>query len=140
MENEVSEYEHELKVKFKGVGINSDSARISFNVDRETKFSISKADKLFGNSQVRARLSCDPNAQGDADGQQTMEGAEIFLNLTGDISGFGVRPDSYSTKIKLPKTSVDLKQLAQFANRAGTLCLSRVGDATSPATDEEGDG
>ena len=117
-----------MDCEFKTVGIGKDVTRMSVSVPRE-KLSLQEADDLFTGSQISAKLSCDPNRNGDAEGQQTMPGCSLDLEVVADCHGFRASSDSFSTSLSMNKESVDLTFLSAFAGRKGTIKIERTGAA-----------
>ena len=128
-----------MECEYKGVGIGKDISRISISVARE-KLSLKQADDLFVGSQIDAVMSCDPGNNGDAAGQQTMEGCSLDLNVVADCHGFRTDSERYSASLSINKKAVDLATLAQFANRKGTITATRMGAATGKPEPEEENG
>ncbi len=116
-----------LPCSFTGVSIGKDSARISVSVPAE-KLPWEDARALFVAARISVKLSCDTK-NGDAEGQQTMEGCDRDLDIEAESQGFHTYSDRYTASLKVCKSDTDIAALGEFANRRGKIRIKRVGDA-----------
>ena len=124
-----------LSVDFKGLNIGKNTARLSFHVDRGF-LPLEDAAEMFVDSQLTCEIECDPNADKDVVGQQTIDGTKIELDVIADVTRFGVTADTFSAGLALNKGAVDLATLSQFANRKGSMAFERTGSASKDHDEE----
>lgn len=116
-----------LPCSFTGVSIGKDSARISVSVPTE-KLPWEDARNLFVAARISVKLTCDAH-NGDAEGQQTMEGCDRDLDIEAESQGFHTYSDRYTASLKVCKSDTDIAALGEFANRRGKIKIKRVGNA-----------
>lgn len=125
-----------LPVDFSNVTLQKERARIGVKINR-SDLPLAAADALFCNAQLDVTLRCDPNAKGDADGQQTMEDFTLTVSLIAETKRYSVGADVISVSLSTPKTALDTGLLGQFAAAKGVMECKRIGDARKDEEPEE---
>lgn len=131
-----------IPVSFGGVSVGAEQARIGCKVERNALV-LGKADYFLCESRCNVQITVDPEAAGDAPGQQKLPGAdeETKLGGTADIKGFNVRSGSIGFGLTFALTEIDAGNLSHFAGKSGRLIAVRTGDAGSVAlAGEDGEG
>ncbi len=137
-----------LPAQFRSVGINTERLRVSLLIE-SGRLPLAKAREFFRNTQLEVRLDVDPNAGADANGQSTMintteatlEGVAICRKYSDGRKGYTASLSFPRSEIRLSGDDGGLDALAKFANSAGRVALTRLGDAPErgAAEPEEGD-
>lgn len=127
-----------LAVKFASCGGSGETCRIRFSTPRGGRMSDAEAIEMFVNAQLDVELSVDPNADGDAEGQQTMGDMALSLEAVAECRRIGIDYEKISSSLSMKTSAVDTSKLFAFAGHAGTLAFQRIGDA-SGSEDGEAD-
>ncbi len=117
---------------FRGLG--NQKTEFSFGFDIPMKaLSLTEAYRLLAGTKLRVTLCCDPNSDGDTDGQGTLAKAaaenEIELKLDAESTRFAVVPGSIAGTIKVHKDEVEFDELDKFSYHKGTVQIEKVGKA-----------
>lgn len=122
----------ELRVNFKNASPTKTRRNLGVEMDRD-ELSIDNVDALLINSQLTCTIKCDPNAAGDAAGQQTFTEDDVLeLDFTADVTNVTVTADVYRFTLALPLDAVEANSIERFRYRKGRLICSRVGQAALP--------
>lgn len=133
-----TKFERRIPVEFGGVSLNKEKARIGFSVDRgDSSLDLEKADGLFAGAQLEVQLETDPNAGGDAAGQQTMDAADVTLDGVADVMRFSVASEKIGASLVFNIKAIDVAALTRFRNSKGHVSVRRIGDAESKADASE---
>jgi len=117
-----------VKCKFRGVSSGKYGYTIGLSVDRGD-LPLDQADGLLVGSRLKVELSCDPNSDSDAKGQQTMGDCSISVVADAESRGISVLEDHITMSLKIHKDDVDVATLDQLCYHDGSAALNRVGDA-----------
>lgn len=128
----------ELRVNFKNASPTKTRRNLGIEMDRG-ELSLDNVDALLINASLECEIKCDPNAQKDAQGQQTFEAGDVLeLAFTADVANVTVTADVYRFTLSLPLDTVEANSIERFRYRKGQLICSRVGQAALPP-EESGD-
>lgn len=117
-----------LPVHYSNVTLQKERARIGVKINRND-LELATADALFCNAQLDVTLRCDPNAKGDAEGQQTMEDFSLTVSLIAETKRYSVGAGVIAVSLSTPKSALDIGLLSQFAAARGIMECRRIGDA-----------
>ena len=134
----MSEYTHEFQCKYGAVGTTTTGDHIGVSIQIERQHAKrADVDKLLCGSQLEVLLACDPNADGDADGQMLVF-KDMGLTATGvaEVASYGCYPKRYNARLKFPREAIDLPMLSRFSGHRGILKCRRIGDAQTKAEAE----
>lgn len=127
-------------VQWKNIGVGSDTVRLGFSLARARGDDLAAIEEMFCNSQVQAVIAIKQNEPpgGDDPRQEKLDGvAELQMDIIADIKGFRVTSDAIGAALTINAAEIDIAQLCHFANRAGALECTRVGDASTKESAEE---
>lgn len=137
-------YSKSYEVKFTSVGIGHDKARIGASIGGAEQ-DLDALREMFVGSQLACELSVDPNAKGDAEGQEKLvNGDDLELEGVADSTRLGVFSDRVAVSLQFGKSSIDVGLLSRLSSLKGKLRCKRIGAASSPEStgdlgDEDGD-
>lgn len=131
---------HDVVVKFQGVSIGTETARVGVKLARKDegrarKSQLQMADSTFTGRRLNVRLVAG-NANDSPDQGKLFDDDTPVLEGSADATRVGVGLDAISTGLTFKKENIDLRLLGKFANSDGRLIIDTV-DAI-PA-DEVGD-
>ena len=116
---------------FRGLG--NQKTDFSFGFDIPIKaLSLTEAYRLLAGTKLKVTLCCDPNSDGDADGQGTLGKKklnEIELKLDAESQRFSCVPGSIAGTIKVHKDETEFVELDKFSYHKGSIAIERVGKA-----------
>ncbi len=128
-----------LPVAFEGFSNGDKTCRIGISFDRSA-LSLAKTDKLLCDKRLTGTLYA--TAKGDANGQQTIPGAEGAISVTGsfDVKGFKCSLNHIKAGLTFSNADHDLtNSLCQMAKRNGRVVITTVADLEDDGEEEGSD-
>lgn len=139
MARKSKEFEHKVVVKFGTESCNGKkTAQIGMTIQRgDLEWTV--AASILCGAQLDVKICCDPNADGDVQGQkQFREDKDFTLTGTPTCQSFHTYPDHFSATLVFPLSAVDVRLLACFANQPGRLSCTRIGDSATGSDETDG--
>ncbi len=132
-------FDSDREVKFGTESCTGTTAQIGVTFERK-KMTRTIADKVLCGAQLEVEMHCDPNADQDAEGQESMlDDNALTLEGTPTCRSYHVYPDRYHATLVFPADSIAVDLLARFANHSGKVLCTRVGDAKANEKDSNGE-
>ena len=134
-------FEHTLDVEFGIVSIVGDTVKVGVTVPRCREGLLDIVDVLFGGSQLKVELQCDPNADADVGGQTTFDD-DKGLSICGIpvARSYSGSKTHFHTSLSFPDSSEIAAELGRLSKHHGKLLCTRIGDAKTRDSDDDGEG
>ncbi len=118
--------------KFASVNVTTNKVAIGVTVARPS-CSLEAANALFVASELRIRMTCDPNSADDTPGQQKFTDDNLDANVVAVTGAVSMKTDrfTFGLSIDRDKRNTDAEHLLRFANSHGQIEVERIGDAKS---------
>lgn len=126
----------DLRCKFGNVMVGPEKCAVGVSVER-TQITLQDLSPIVVGARLQAVLVHDPADTGDVDGQtKFVDTAKARIESVADCPSLNVRPSKFGFRLSFAVGAVDVKELADIAQKTGWVSLTRIGDSGGDQDDE----
>lgn len=127
----------DLRCKFGNVMVGPEKCAVGVSVERG-EIALHDLEPIVVGARLQAALVHDPADGGDVDGQtKFVDTAKARIESVADCPSLSVRPSKFGFRLSFAVGAVDVKELADIAQKAGRVSLTRIGDSGGDGGEED---